>query len=393
MINLLVAYNVAELEKKKVLLEAQDLYNSKVLSEEQWHKIRKEYATRLYTPSIFMQVLLFIISLIGMTTFIGPVGLMFNGIEEYGYRILSLFMGTLILYITEKLLIKDKHHYKSGVTEAGIYSSLSMIAFALLGPDPSHLIICAIVGFLLAAFAAIRYLNLVALVMAMGFMGWIIFQILTAMGGIMEALIPFVFMATCATIYWYSGKLQEKVKNVIFDDQFVLVKSIALLFFYGSGNYFVVRELSISLMGLSLSPNEDIPFATIFYLFTALVPVGYMYWGIKGKSILFIRVGLLALALSVVTFKYYFSLGHPMLTVTICGAGLIVIALVLFNYLRQIRSGFTREELLHDQWNSSDLTAFIASQTLGGHQMNSPKEDEVIFKGGSFGGAGAGGDW
>lgn len=393
MINSLIAYNVTELEKRKVLQQAKDLYTSKVLSEEQWHQIKKQYPVKLYTPSIFMKVLLFIVSLIGMMGVIEPIGILFNDMGESGYRILSFILGTLILYMTEKLVIKGHYHYKSGVTEAGVYSSLSMIAFALLGSSPSYLITCAFVGLLLTAFAAIRYLNLVALVLAIGFMGWIIFQILTALGGIMEALMPFVFMAACATLYWYSIKLREEVKNVIFDDQFVLVKSMALLFFYVAGNYFVVRELSISLMGLQLSPQEDIPFALLFYLFTALIPLGYIGWGIKEKSILFIRIGLLTLALSVVTFKYYFSLGNPMLTVTICGALLIVTALVLFNYLKQIRNGFTREILLHENWNSSDLTAFIASQTLGGHQMNTPKEDEVLFKGGSFGGAGAGGDW
>ena len=82
-----------------------------------------------------------------------------------------------------------------------------------------------------------------------------------------------------------------------------------------------------------------------------------------------------------------------MLTVTISGAILIVIALVFFNYLKQIRSGFTREILLQDKWHTADLTALIASQTLGGHKMNVPADDGVIFKGGSFGGAGAGGNW
>lgn len=392
MINSIIAYNIAELEKKKVLSEAEDLYKSKLLSEEQWHKIRKEYASKLYTPSIFMRVLLFIVSLIGMMTVIGPFGEIFSDIGESGYRILSFILGILFLFITEKPLIKDKYHFNSGVTEAGIYSGLAFIAFSILGSSPPYLIVCAIVGFLLTAFAAIRYLNLLALASSIGFFGWILFQVITGIGGIAEALMPFIFMATFATIYWYGKKLQEKLPNVIFADQFVIVKTIAILVFYIAGNYFVVRELSISLMGLQLSASDDIPFAIVFYLLTALVPIGYIYWGIKQKSILFIRIGLLALALSVVTFKYYFSLGHPMLTVTICGAVLIVIALMLFNYLKQIRSGYTREQLLHDKWSSSDLTAIIASQTLGGNKMNGP-DDDVIFKGGSFGGAGAGGNW
>lgn len=392
MINSIIAYNSTELEKKKVLLKAEDLFRSKLLDTKQWQQIRKEYASKLYTPSIFMRVLLFIFSFLGMTTVIGPIGAIFSDMGESGYRVLSFLLGILFLFGTEKLLIKDRHHFHSGITEAGIYSGLAGIAFGILGSNPPGLLVCAITGFVLTAFAAIRYLNIPALVSAIGFLGWIVFQLMTAIGGIAEACMPFIFMATFATIHWYGTKLRVKLPNVIFDDQFVVLKTMTLLVFYLAGNYYVVREMSIRLMGLQLSAGDNIPFAIVFYLFTALVPAGYMYWGIKQKSILLIRIGLLTLALSVLTFTYYFLTGFQMLAATIAGAALLATAWVFYRYLKQMRNGFTREKLLHDQWNSTDLTAIIASQTLGGNKMNDPGED-VIFKGGSFGGAGAGRDW
>lgn len=393
MINSIIAYNVAEVGKREVLSQAEDLYKSKFLSEQQWLNIRKVFASNLYTPSIFMKALFFIFSLIGMLTVIAPFAEIFSDMGETGYRILSVIFGILIIFAIEKLSIKKLHHFKSGEIEAGIYSSLSLIAFAILGSDPPSLIICAIIGCLLTAFAAIRYLDLLSVVLALGFFGWLLFQTITAMGPTAEALMPFIFMGTSGFLFWGSKKLQVKLNNVIFDDQFVIIASIALLFFYVAGNYFVVREMSISLLGLQVGPGDDIPFAMVFYLLTALVPMGYIYWGIQQKSILWIRMGLLTIALSIVTFKFYFLLAYPMLTVTILGAVLIVIALVLFNYLKQVRNGFTREVLLHDKWQSSDLAAIIASQTLGGHKMNVPTDDEVIFRGGSFGGSGAGENW
>lgn len=72
--NLFIAYNTPELEKKTILLEAENLYKSKVVSEEQWPKIQEVFATKLYTPSIFIKILLFIVSLIGMLTIMGPMG-------------------------------------------------------------------------------------------------------------------------------------------------------------------------------------------------------------------------------------------------------------------------------------------------------------------------------
>jgi len=229
--------------------------------------------------------------------------------------------------------------------------------------------------------------------LAIGFFGGILFRIITNIGGVVEALMPFIFMAIFGVIYWTSKKLQQRLSNVVFENQFVLVKTIALTLFYLAGNYFVVRKLSVELMGLNLSEHDDIPYAFVFYILTALVPIGYLYRGIKMKSILLIRVGLLIIALSAFTFKYYFSLGHPVLTITVSGALLIIIALVLFNYLKQVRGGFTRELLLQDKWNSPNLTALIASQTLGGNKADNPTDNDGLMSGGSFGGAGAGGNW
>src|SRR5690606_37911955 len=118
---------------------------------------------------------------------------------------------------------------------------LLLIAFAILGTKPPSLIIFAIVGFVLAAFAAVRYLDLLSLVIALVFLGWLLFQTITAMGPTAEAFLPFLFMGTSGILFWGSQKFQAKLNNMIFNNQFLVLKSIALLLFYVAGNYFVVR--------------------------------------------------------------------------------------------------------------------------------------------------------
>ena len=103
MINRIIAYDIAELEKTKVLSQAKVLYKSKVLNEEQWNTIREKYASKLYSPSVFMKVVLFIFSLIGMTTVIGPIAALFGDIGKSGYQILAFILGVLILLFTEKI--------------------------------------------------------------------------------------------------------------------------------------------------------------------------------------------------------------------------------------------------------------------------------------------------
>lgn len=390
----IIAYNLPELEKKIVLSKAENLYKSRVVSMDQWRKIQEVFATKLYTPTIFMRILLFIVSLVGMLTIMGPFALIFGDIGESGYRFLTLILGCSLLFLTDHILIKGKFHYKSGVTEAGMYAGLMFIAFALLGGESHNELVYLLVGFLLAAFAAIRYLNLTALVVTIGFFGGILFQILMDIGGVAQALMPFIFMISFALIYWGSKELELKLSKVYLNNQIIIIQTISLILIYVAGNYFVVRELSVKLLDLSLTENQNIPFAYVFCGFTALIPIAYIYWGLKHKSIMFIRVALLTLALSVITLKIYFSLGMPIVTITISGAVLIISALLFLNYFKQIRHGFTREKLLNDKWSSPDLMAFIASQTLVGQQIQgSEGNNDPIPGGGSFGGAGAGGNW
>ena len=392
MIKSLIAFNLTELKKKKILSEAKNLYASNVLSEEQWQKIKETYSSKLYSPSIFIRILFFILTIIGLSTISAPIALIINSLDIHRFQLIFLVTGVAIMIITELILIKANGHYLSGITEAGIYIGLTFIYFGVLNFDNNTIILYLVVGFLLTLFAAIRYLNMLALVATIIFFGWILFQLLYDLGGIFESLIPFSFMISFGLVYFSSVKLEKKLSNFIFNDQFIIIQTLSLLTIYIAGNYFVVRELSIELMGLNLSEGENIPFAFLFYGFTVLIPLGYIFWGIKNKSLLFLRTSLLTIILSVITFKYYFSLGQPVVTVTIAGFILITISLLIFNYLKKNRNGFTREKLLDDKWGSKNLTGIIASQTLGGNQIGEP-EDPTIFKEGHFGGGGAGSSW
>jgi hypothetical protein len=392
MINSLITFDLEELKKKQLHAEAKSLYASKILSEEQFNKIKDTYKSKLYSPSVFMRALFFILTLIGLSAVSGPIALFMSTLNIESFQLISVIFGLGILLTLEFLLIKKNHHYLSGVTEAAIYTGLSFIYFGVLGFDIDTIIFYPLVGLLLALFAAIRYLNLLAMVTALFFFSWILFQLLYDLGGMYQALIPFIFIIAFISVYLLSTSLEKKLSNFLFNDQFIIIQTLSLLLIYIAGNYFVVRELSISLMDMNLSRGENIPFAYLFYAFTALIPIGYILWGIKRRSLLFLRTGLLTIALSVITLKYYFSLGHPIVTITFSGLILISISLLLLNYLKNSKKGFTREKLLDDKWGSKNITGIIASETLGGNQINDTQES-TSFNGGNFGGGGAGSNW
>ena len=104
-----------------------------------------------------------------------------------------------------------------------------------------------------------------------------------------------------------------------------------------------------------------------------------------------LRVSLFVLAFSVFTFKYYYSLGHPEISLTIAGVFLLGVTILLLNYLKIMRGGFTRENILSDKWGSVNAEAFIISQTMGGNVVNADVKD--MPGGGGFGGGGASTDF
>jgi len=392
MIKKLLAYNLEELEKHEILSYAKDLNKSQVISQVQLDGIKNKVKSNLYSPSIFMRILLFILSLIGLSTVLGPVALIMGIDSEVGIRVEAFVVGFSILLLLDFVLIKESKHYKSGVTEAALVVGLVLFSGGLLGEPNYNPIIYLVYGLAITLFAAIRYLNSAGLIAALGFAGAIVFQFLVSIGGLAEALIPFALMALYGCIYFLIRKLQNQKPSFVFDDYFTLSKVFCLLMVYVAGNYFVVRELSVELMGVNIEPGGDIPFAFLFYFFTGFIPLGYLFYGIKRKSILFIRVALLTVVLSIITLKIYFSLGAPIVTITLSGAIMIGLALVLLRYLKEPKYGFTREKLLHDKWDSSELTAFVVSQSLSGHQVEVNDENSE-YGGGSFGGGGAGSEF
>jgi hypothetical protein len=230
-------------------------------------------------------------------------------------------------------------------------------------------------------------LDLITTVAAIGALAGIIFYNCFEAGGIFKQIIPFVFIFSFSVIYFLVRKLKSQSDLKIWSDNLLVLEIICLLLIYASGNYLVVRELSVNLMDLNLQEGEDIPFAFLFYLLTVAVPVGYLYFGIKNKDMALLRTSLILLAFSVFTFKYYYSLGHTEITLMIAGSVLIGVAIVLMRYLKTMRNGFTGENLLSSKWANMNLEAFVISQTMGGNQTDAIKTE--MGGGGSFSGGGS----
>ena len=385
------AYHETWLYNLTVAKEAKQWRKDGILSHHQLAAINEEYKSGFFHPNLIIRILLFIASLIALSGITGLLGLMLSGVLEDAYAVLSLLYGIISFIILEIVLIRNHNHYKSRVNEALLYHSIGFTILGMGGISDFDTHVMIVSCLLIFSFATYRYLDLISTAAALCSLAALVFYEMYEMQGMAQQIIPIAFIVLFTPLYFYFKKLKNRENTETWENCLILAESFSLLMIYIAGNYFVVRELSVNLMNLSLENGEDIPFAFLFYLLTVCIPFLYLYFGIKKKDLVLLRVSLLVLAFSVFTFKYYYSTGHHEITFTVSGLLLLSISLALFRYLKIPKHGYTRDNIVKEKWAEMNPEAIVISQTLGGNTVTA---DET-FKGGggSFGGGGASGEF
>lgn len=384
-------YNTPELFNLHMVKEARHWHNEGFITAEQLTAIRAKYPSKLYHPNLAIRILLFVATFIAVCGAAGLVFIMLDGNSQSGVGVFMIVFGVGSFFMAEKVFIEKNNHFRSGVAEAMAYSACGFLIFGigLLTDENEHVLLMA--GVAVLGYMSIRFLDLLCHLLGILTLAGLIFYECYQLGGIFQQIIPFVIIFSFSAIYWLARRLRKNEDSYLWDDNLRLTEFLSLLIIHAGGNYLVVRECSIELLDLSLQPGEDIPLAWFFYAFTAISPLILIYRGVSLRSIGLIRIGTVTLVLSIITFRYYFSIAPPEVALMVGGLMVLSVAAWLFNYLKMERSGFTREKLLTRQLVSNEVTAFAVSQTMGGN-VTKPAES---FKGGggSFGGGGATGDF
>jgi hypothetical protein len=378
------AYNPDGLNNLRIVKEAKQWMVSGLISKEQYKTIAEQFPSQVYHPNFMIRILLMVATFVVLGAITGLLILMFIKAEDM-LSFLSLIYGIFSLFVLDQIFIAAKKHYKSGITEAILYHSvlfimLGFVQFFNESPAPYAVILTC-----LLAFTAFRYLDLISTIGSLCSFAWLVFYWLSQAGGAMQQVIPIVFIILFTPLYFGFKRLKKRPVYEPWQNCLIVAEAVCLLFIYAAGNYFVVRELSIEMMNLDLQEGQDIPLAFIFYVLTVMIPVLYLYFGLKNKDLVLLRVSLAVLAFSVFTFKYYFSLGHHEITLTVSGIILLAIAVSLLRWLKVPQFGYTRENILNEKWANSNAQAFIISQTLGA--TKAPEMHQ--FGGGDAGGGGA----
>lgn len=394
------AYSPTWAFNKALRAQAARWQHQQKLTSEQLAAIEAAYPLDYYQPAWPLRVGLFIFASIGLAMGGGLFFVITGGSTPLAAAVLFMTACFGVL----ELVVREQRHYRAGDDNALLYAGLSTAAGVVFYICAEHIwpvslssanldnpftAIPLLLILVLLAGACYRYADALVMAATVGAALAVVinFGLQSALG---KALLPFLLMAAAAGLLLLYRLLSRRVAATQLADyyatSFLVLKVLALAVFYLGGNYLVVREGNAELNGLSES--VQIPFAPVFYVLTAGIPILYVVLGLRRADRPMLLLGLLTLAFSIFTLRHYRSLMPPEVAAVAAGVLLTVLAGALLRLLRPARAGFT--SLPDDEPRYFNLENLVQAQTA--HAPGAPAGG-FEFGGGQSGGGGATGQF
>lgn len=388
----MIVYNKTSLDKTLLVDEASSLKESGFIDSTQYRSIIGELSILKRHKNILIRLGFFLLGSFLYSSICGMLSIFSTNFEIFNYDDL-LFAYSIIGFVGIEFLAKQKY-YGFGLDDAFLLGA-QMLLFLGVGITTKGNYLAVFVT--IAVISVISYLRYIylssALLFSAGLTGSLAY-LMFEFGNIGKSILPFVMMLFSALLYFSTKRALKNIKLPYYSKGIELVKSFSLILFYLSGNYLVVRELSILLLKKDIPATHEISFAPFFYAFTIIVPAFYLVYSLIKKDRIMLWIGFWALGFSIFTILYYHHILPTEQALTFGG-----LALFVFTYfsIKKIKNNETGLTFLPDRFSNSNSqlnleTIIIASQ-FGLQPEKNLEESPIKFGGGGFSGGGSGGEF
>ena len=387
----MIVYSKIELSNSALKDEAQSLHKAGFISKEQCDYFSKDLVIPKTNSNLLVRALFSILGVFLYSSICGFFALTaIDNLDNY-YAYL-IFFYAIIGFAGAEILAHSKF-FGHGVDDAFILGSQLTLAIAIgIATNGNDLVIAAMLT-ATALLSYLRYLHLsMALLFCLALTATLIFGIFELDTSI-HPFLPFMMMLFALAIYLSSVTVIKNLVIPFYHNGFVLTKNFALILFYLSGNYLVVRELSIELLGQEVPAGSEIPYAFFFYAFTFVVPASYMVFALLKKDRILLCIGLLSLFFLVYTIRFYYSVIPIEFALSIGGAVLFAITLLAIKKLKKNQTGITFQPDRFTKTNAFLNAEILISTQMGGLKPTVTTESPMEFGGGDFSGGGSGGSF
>ena len=386
----MIQYDKTELEHVFLVEEGRSLKNAGFIDSSQFNLIDKDLTVLKSQKNILIRIGFFLLGTFLYSSICSFLALISIDAINENYQFL-IYLFAIIGFIGTEFLTKQKY-YGYGLDDAFILGAQLCLAIAVgISTDGNELAI----SFVLTITSLLSYLRYVHLSMALLFSlsaSSTLIYLLFQLGNIGKTILPFAMMLFAVAIYFFSKLSLDKITKPYYYKGIVIANSFALILFYLSGNYLVVRELSIALLGVEIPPNSDIPFAFFFYAFTFSIPVFYLVFSLLKKDRFMLWIGLTTFCFSIYTIRFYYAV-LPIETALTIG-GLLLFAFTYFS-IKKIKNNTTGITFQPDRFSQGNVfgTAEILMTSQMGLKPETTVDSPMEFGGGDFSGGGSGGSF
>ncbi|CAM4112727.1 MULTISPECIES: hypothetical protein [Flavobacterium] len=386
----MISYDKKLLENTYLVNEAKSLETSGFISQEQVAAIKNNFTALKTQDNLFIRICLFLLGSILYLSICGAIGFLglnsFNSDSDTSMSILIFIFGLTGFLTTEFILVRTKNYFGNGLDDSFIIGMQIAFNGLILFFNNSDMVFCFSI-FSISTLCYFRYLHLVSLLASYISVIALLFFIFIDYIHYGAEILPFILFFFGIGSYLFSKKITSKIKTPYYSAGILLISNLGLILTYLSMNYFIVRELSNEIN----SSRGEIPMAWLFYSFTILIPLFYLFYSIKTKNKPMLWIGGLTMAFTVFTIRYYHHIMPTEISLTLAGIILFSIAFLAIRKLKMKESGIT---FLPDRFEPSNSLLNIetlASASQFGIQTEDQTTDSPMdFGGGGFSGGGAG---
>lgn len=391
----MIVHDKSLMHNLALLEEAESLQNGGFINKEQFNLIKKELPSFKIHRNILVRVGFFLLGSFLYSSISGAISLLgFTASHNDDFLYVCCYLFAIVGFAGSEFLAQN-HYFRHGLDDAFILGTILNAGFAIgISTEGNSFLAVSITIAIISLIMYLRYVHLLSLLVfylaLTASLGYIIFEFLE----FGQAILPFFMMLYSMLTYYVCRNLINGLKEPYYYDGIFLIKNAALILFYLSGNYFVVRELSASLSDTYSEVSPEIPFGWFFWCFTFIVPIVYLYFALKNKDKVLLWIVILSLGFSIFTFRNYFHVLPAEAALTLGGLVLFAIAYFSIKRLKNNESGITFKP---DRINNSDsllnAEALVIASTFGMKPEVKVSGSPMKFGDGGFSGGGSGGSF
>ncbi|WP_306352535.1 hypothetical protein [Flavobacterium sp. '19STA2R22 D10 B1'] len=386
----MIVYDKNLLKNLFLVDEVQTLQKAHFITKEQMQNAIKELPILKRQENILIRLGFFLLGVFLYLSVCGVISLLGLPIISDSYKAFCYLFAIVGLAGTE--FFARLTYYGYGLDDAFAFGTLLTLALAIgISTEGNNILAITITTSIVSLILYLRYVHLLSIIIfcvaSIATLGYATYNYLE----IGEVILPFVIILYSILLYYTSNMFLKNLKAPFYYNGLILVKSISLLLFYCSGNYYIVRELSATITFDYYEISPEIPFAFFFWGFTFIIPIVYLIFALRNKDRILLWMGCLAFCFSIFTFRSYHHILPTEVMLTFCG--LLLFAFTYF-FIKKIKDNVVGLTFKPDRFDNPNALlnaeALLIASAFNIKPELKVEDSPMEFGGGGFSGGGSG---